>query len=144
MSEEQAFQQLATQAIPLDQAVRKVAMNSMQTCNSVTFYFKKNSFSDVSRKWILPNMTRAGTALIIFGKIHILLISENKFFMKYNVTEGQVFMEFMTRVKQVRTSQVLAFVALAYTGALQQRGPSLKSPQRSFIQQHGQVHSYLI
>ena len=31
-------------------------MNSMQTCNSVTFYFMKNSFSDVSRKWILPNM----------------------------------------------------------------------------------------
>ena len=31
----------------------------MQTCNSVTFYFMKNSFSDVSRKWILPNMIRA-------------------------------------------------------------------------------------
>ena len=30
-------------------------INSMQTCNSVTFYFMKNSFSDVSRKWILPN-----------------------------------------------------------------------------------------
>ena len=26
--------------------------NSMQTCNSVKFYFlKKNSFSDISRKW---------------------------------------------------------------------------------------------
>ena len=36
-----------------------MSMNSMQTCNSVTFYFMKNSFSDVSRKWILPNMIRA-------------------------------------------------------------------------------------
>ena len=36
-------------------------MNAMQTCNSVTFYFMKNSFSDVGRKWILPNMIRAGT-----------------------------------------------------------------------------------
>ena len=33
----------------------------MQTCNSVTFYFINNSFSDVSRKWILPNMIRVGT-----------------------------------------------------------------------------------
>ena len=29
---------------------RKQVMNSMQTCNSVTFYFMKNSFSEVSRK----------------------------------------------------------------------------------------------
>ena len=36
-----------------------IAMNSMKTCNSVTFYFMKNSFSDFSRKWILPNMIRA-------------------------------------------------------------------------------------
>ena len=34
-------------------------MNSLQTCNSVTFYFMKNSFSDVSRKWILQNMIGA-------------------------------------------------------------------------------------
>ena len=34
-------------------------LNSMETCNSVTFYFMKNSFSDISRKWILPNMIRA-------------------------------------------------------------------------------------
>ena len=34
-------------------------------------------------------------APIIFGKMHFLLISENEFFMKSNVTEGQVFMEFM-------------------------------------------------
>ena len=55
-------------------------MNSMQTCNSVTFYFMKNSFSDVSKKWILPNMIRTVPALIIFGKIHFLLTSENEFF----------------------------------------------------------------
>ena len=36
-------------------------MNSMITCPSVTFYFMKKSFSDISRKWILPNMIRAGT-----------------------------------------------------------------------------------
>ena len=36
-------------------------LNSMQTCNSVTFYFMKISFSDIDRKWILPNMIRAGT-----------------------------------------------------------------------------------
>ena len=34
-------------------------MNSMKTCPSVTFYFMKNSFSDIGRKWILPNMIRA-------------------------------------------------------------------------------------
>ena len=33
-------------------------MNSKQTCNSVTFYFMKNSFSGVSKKWILPNIIR--------------------------------------------------------------------------------------
>ena len=57
-------------------------MNSMKTCPSITFYFMKNSFSDISRKCTLPNMIRAGTALIIFGKIHFLLTSENEFFMK--------------------------------------------------------------
>ena len=33
-------------------------------------------------KWILPNMISAVPALIIFGKMHFLLISENEFFMK--------------------------------------------------------------
>ena len=42
----------------------------------------KISFSDISGKWILPNMIRMGTALIMFGKIYFLLISENEFFMK--------------------------------------------------------------
>ena len=39
-------------------------------------------------------MIGAVTAPIIFGKMHFLLISQNEF-LKYNVTEGQVFMEFM-------------------------------------------------
>ena len=65
-------------------------MNSMQTC-----YSMKNSFSDVSIKWILPNMIRAVPALIMFGKIHFLLTSENEFLRKYKVTELQVGMEFM-------------------------------------------------
>ena len=34
-----------------------------ETCLSVTFYFMKFSFSDISRKWILPNMIRAGITL---------------------------------------------------------------------------------
>ena len=36
-------------------------MISMKTCNSVTFYFVKNSLCDISRKWILPNMIGAVT-----------------------------------------------------------------------------------
>ena len=36
-------------------------MNSKKTCPSVTYYFMKISFSDIDRKWILPNMIRAGT-----------------------------------------------------------------------------------
>ena len=35
-----------------------VYMNSIQTCNSVTLYFMRNSLSDITRKWILPNMIR--------------------------------------------------------------------------------------
>ena len=42
----------------------------------------KKSFSDASRKWILPNMIRAVPDPIIFGKIYFLLTSENDFFMK--------------------------------------------------------------
>ena len=35
------------------------------------------------------------TTLIIFGQIHLMLMSEIEFFMKQNVIEGQVFMSFM-------------------------------------------------
>ena len=38
---------------------RTLFMNSMKTCPSDTFYFMKISFSDIDRKWILPNMIRA-------------------------------------------------------------------------------------
>ena len=41
-------------------------------------------------------------ALIIFGKIHFLPISENEFFMKLNVTELQVCMEFMPCVWEIQ------------------------------------------
>ena len=44
-------------------------MNSMQTCNSATFYFmKKTNFLNVSSKSILPNMIGEVTAPIKFGK----------------------------------------------------------------------------
>ena len=57
-------------------------MNSTKTCNSVKFYFMKNSFCDVSRKKILPNVIRAVPALIIFGKIHFQSIPGKEIFMK--------------------------------------------------------------
>ena len=57
-------------------------MNSMKTCNSVTFYFMNNSYSDVSRRGILQNMIREVLVLIIFGKINFLPTSENELFMK--------------------------------------------------------------
>ena len=66
----------------LSRFIQTQHMNSMKTCPSVTFYFMKISFSDIDRKWILPSMIRAGTALIIFGKIHFLSISEKEIFMK--------------------------------------------------------------
>ena len=43
---------------PVSQALGKLSMNCMKTSNSVTFYFMKNSFSDISRKRILLNMIR--------------------------------------------------------------------------------------
>ena len=58
---------------------QKNFMNSMKTCPSVTFYFMKSSFSDISRKCILPNTTRTVAILIIFGNVHFLLISERVF-----------------------------------------------------------------
>ena len=47
-------------------------MNSMETCNSVTFYFMKNSFSVISNKWILPNMIRVVKARLhsLYWSIH--------------------------------------------------------------------------
>ena len=57
-------------------------MNSMQTCNSITYYFMKNPFYDISRKCILSNMLKAVPVLIISRKTHFMPISENEFFMK--------------------------------------------------------------
>ena len=47
-----------------------------ETCDSVTFKFMKTLISDIRGKRILQNRIRAGTTLIIFGKIHFLSISE--------------------------------------------------------------------
>ena len=54
--------------------------NSMNSVVSVTFYFLNNSLSDISRKCY--------AVLIIFGKMHFLLISE--------VSDGTEFVELLT------------------------------------------------
>ena len=66
------------------QALYCLIMNYMKTCNSIAFYFLKKSFSDINRKCILPNKIRVAPALIIFGKIHVLQISQNDFFYEIN------------------------------------------------------------
>ena len=55
-------------------------MKSTKVSIPIHFISWVSSFSDISRKCIFPNMIRVGTALIIFGKMHFLLISENEFF----------------------------------------------------------------
>ena len=69
-----------------DRAAAQVVLRNINDCNeihetcpSVTFYYLNNSLYDISRKCILPNMIRAVLALILFGKMHFLLISENEF-----------------------------------------------------------------
>ena len=52
---------------------------------------KKNSFSDISKKRFLPNMIRA----FIFGKMHLLQISENEFFHDTKLDKILSFMDFM-------------------------------------------------
>ena len=54
-------------------------MKSMKLVRHVLFH-KKTQFSDISRKCILPNMITVESALVIFGKMHFLAISENEFF----------------------------------------------------------------
>ena len=74
------FAQLSFKHIPVwlcSLVLPMMLLSSMKTCYSVKFYFMKNSFSDISRKWILPNMIRAGTILVLYCKIHYLLTSEN-------------------------------------------------------------------
>ena len=60
----------------------------------------KNSFSDISRKCIWPNMNGAVTAPIIFGQMHFLLKSENEFFHEIKCNGRTSFMEFMMCVMQ--------------------------------------------
>ena len=55
----------------------------------------KNSFSNISRKCILPNMIGAVTVPIIFGKTYFLLISENEFFHEMKCNGMTSFMDFM-------------------------------------------------
>ena len=67
-----------------------------ETCRFVTFYFKKNLFSGISRKCIRPNMIRMGTALIIFGEMHFLLIPQNEFSHEIKCNRMTSITEFMS------------------------------------------------
>ena len=49
------------------------------TSVKLVILFHENSFYDVSRKCILPNMIGVVNAPITFGKTHFLLTSENEF-----------------------------------------------------------------
>ena len=75
-------------------------MKSMKIIIPSHFITWKNSFSDISRKGIRPNMIRAKlwTALIIFSKIHFLLISENEVFLEIKPDGMTSFENFMTIV----------------------------------------------
>ena len=55
-------------------------MKSVKFVTLVTFYFLKNSFSDISRKCIFPYNIKVVPALIAFVKMHFLIILENYFF----------------------------------------------------------------
>ena len=56
----------------------------------VHLFHEKKLLSDIPRKCILPNKIKA---LIIFGEMHFLLLSENKFFHEVNIMES--FMDFI-------------------------------------------------
>ena len=75
--------------------VERVLHEIQETCNSVTFYFMKNSFSNIDRKCILPNKIVAVTAPIMFGKIHFLLMPENHLFIEIKCNGITSFMEFV-------------------------------------------------
>ena len=71
-------------------------MKSMKLVLPSHFYFvKKKSFSDTSRKCILPNIIRAVPVLIIFGKMPFLLISEDEFIHEIKCNRMKSFMDFM-------------------------------------------------
>ena len=84
------------QMLPFDKFWSDKIMNSMKLVIPLHFIsWKKKSFSDISRKWILPNMIRAVAALIIFGQMHFLLISENEFTHEIKCNGMTSFMKFM-------------------------------------------------
>ena len=70
-------------------------MNSLKTYNSVKFYFMKNSFSNISRKCILPNMIRAGTGLNHFWHNALPSNIRNKFTLEIKRDGITSFMDFM-------------------------------------------------
>ena len=65
-------------------------MNSMKTCNSLTYYFMKTHFLKLAGTCQEVDLTKYDSggsrdgkpALILFGKIHFLLTSEHEFFKK--------------------------------------------------------------
>ena len=71
-------------------------MKSMKLVIPSHFIWRKNSFSDISRKFHLPNVIGAVTAPIIFGKMHFLLISQNEFTHEIKRDGITSFMDFMT------------------------------------------------
>ena len=50
-----------------------------ETCHSVTFCIMCELTFDISRKCGLPTMIKTVPALIVIGKIHFLLETENQF-----------------------------------------------------------------
>ena len=71
-------------------------MTSIKLVIQSHFLSWKNSFSDIDRKYILPNKIRAGTALIISSKMHFLPISCNVLYSQVIKRDGKTsFMDFM-------------------------------------------------
>ena len=59
---------------------KRIVHEMHETCDSVAFYFMKNSFSDTSRKWILPNMIRAEIkrdGRTCFHDIHVIMLQSS-------------------------------------------------------------------
>ena len=76
-----------------------------ETCHSITFDFMKNSFSDIGKKCISPNKIKA---LILFGKMHFLGISENNSFHDIKRTGMTSFMDLMIfKVPEKRLAKIL-------------------------------------
>ena len=63
-------------------------MNSMKTCSSVTLYSVKNSFSDISRNWVLSNMIRAFFKAVYF--LHSRILWKKQLVIHFQITLNQV------------------------------------------------------